>query len=111
MSTSKEAVAHILGQLEPLDVRARPMFGEYGLYCDEKVVAFICDDTLFVKPTDVGAQLSSADRLAPAYPGSKDYYSVSEDQLADTEWLQTFVQRTADVLPKPKPKKRSSTQA
>ena len=42
MSTSKKTVASILEQLEPLDVRARAMFGEYGLYCDEKIVGLIC---------------------------------------------------------------------
>lgn len=56
MSTSKETVARILEQLEPLDVRARAMFGEYGLYCDEKIVGLICGDVLFVKPTEVSAE-------------------------------------------------------
>jgi TfoX/Sxy family transcriptional regulator of competence genes len=105
MSTSKETIAYILGQLEPLAVRSRAMFGEYGLYCDQKVVAFICDDTLFVKPTDVATEYLSAEHLAPAYPGSKDYYSVPKDKLEDTDWLHEFIQRTADVLPVPKPRK------
>lgn len=104
MSTSKETVAHLLGQLEPLDVRSRSMFGEYGLYCDDKVVAFVCDDTLFVKPTEVAEEYSDPDWLAPAYPGSKDYHRVPADRLEDVEWLQEFIQRTADVLPLPKKK-------
>lgn len=104
MSTSKETIAYILGQLEPLDVRSRAMFGEYGLYCDDKVVAFICDDTLFVKPTEIAAAYEAETELAPAYPGSKDYYKVPHDRLADTEWLQGFIQRTADVAPLPKKK-------
>jgi TfoX/Sxy family transcriptional regulator of competence genes len=104
MSTSKETIAYLLEQLEPLDVRTRAMFGEYGLYCDDKIVGFVCDDTLFVKPTDIAEEYSDATYLAPAYPGSKDYYAVPDDKLADTEWLHEFVQRTADVLPAPKPK-------
>lgn len=74
MSTSKDTIAYLLGQLEPLDVRTRPMFGEYGLYCDEKVVAFVCDDSLFVKPSEVAEHYARAEWLAPAYPGSKDYF-------------------------------------
>lgn len=35
MSTNKETIAGILGDLAPLAVRARAMFGEYGIYCDE----------------------------------------------------------------------------
>ena len=35
-------------------VSAKRMFGEYGLYCDGKMVAMVCDDALFVKPTAGG---------------------------------------------------------
>ncbi len=44
MSTSKETIALLTESLEPLPVRTRAMFGEYGLYCEEKVVGFVCDD-------------------------------------------------------------------
>ncbi|GAA4480411.1 TfoX/Sxy family protein [Rhodococcus olei] len=104
MSTSKETVAYVLGQLEPLDVRARAMFGEYGLYCDAKLVGLICDDTVLVKPTDVAVDLGP-EAFAPPYPGAKDHVAVPEDRLADVDWLHEFVRRTADALPAPKPKK------
>jgi len=32
----------------------RKMFGEYALYCNGKVIALICDNQLFVKPTKAG---------------------------------------------------------
>ncbi len=32
----------------------RKMFGEYALYSKGKVLALVCDDQLFVKPTDAG---------------------------------------------------------
>lgn len=72
MSTSKETVAFILDRLAPLPVRAKAMFGEYGLYSDEKLVALICDDTLFVKPTTVSERYFTAADGAPPYPGAKD---------------------------------------
>lgn len=102
MATRKETVAYILDQLTPLPVRARAMFGEYGLYCDEKIVALICDDTLFVKPTAVAADFFSEADLAPPYPGAKDYYAVPGDRIEDREWLQTLIARSAEVLPPPK---------
>ncbi|SEL76250.1 TfoX/Sxy family protein [Rhodococcus maanshanensis] len=105
MSTSRETVAHVLGQLEPLDVRARAMFGEYGLYCDEKMVALICDDTVFVKPSGVSDAYLDAVSLAPPYPGAKDHLAIPQERLDDTDWLHEFIQRTADVLPAPKKKK------
>src|SRR6187551_129689 len=100
MSTSKDTIAFVLEQLEPLPVRARSMFGEYGLYCDEKVVGFVCDDTIFLKVNPATEGLE----LGPAYPGSKDYAIVSADLLEDSEALRAMVQATADGLPAPKPK-------
>lgn len=99
MSTQPEFVDHILSQLQGLDVRARKMFGEYGLYCDEKVVAFICDDMLFVKILPENEQYSKNIPKAPAYPGSKDYYSVSYDKLVNQDWLRKFIQATAQGVP------------
>ena len=99
MGTRKETVAYILDQLAPLPVRARAMFGEYGLYCDEKVVALICDDTLFVKPTAAGPEFFDDLELAPPYPGAKDWYAVSGDRLEHREWLQALIERTAEALP------------
>ena len=104
MATSKETVAFLLEQLAPLDVRARAMFGEYGLYCDDKVVGFICDELLFVKPSTGDADFGSQTVPAPPYPGAKDYWLLSGEQVGNVEWLQAFIQATADALPKPKPK-------
>ena len=106
MATKKSTIDFILDRLSHLDVRARSMFGEYGLYCNEKVVAFVCDDQLFVKITPIGANFLDESHYAPAYPGSKDYLCVPEDRLEDREWLTDFIQQTADALPAPKPKKK-----
>lgn len=105
MATRKETVAHILEELAPLPVRARAMFGEYGLYCDEKFVALICNDTLYVKPTAISGDYLTDDWLAPPYDGAKDHYAVPADRLDDREWLQAVIERTAAELPPPKPKK------
>lgn len=108
MPTSKETVAFILDQLAPLPVRARAMFGEYGLYCDEKIVALICDDTLFVKPTAASEQFFTTAEAASPYPGAKDHYAVSGDRLDDRDWLQAVIRATADLLPLPVKKPRRS---
>ncbi len=105
MATQKDTVAAILDTLAPLPVRARAMFGEYGLYCDERFVALICNDTLYVKPTPITAEFLSDSHLAPPYDGAKDHYAVPADRLDDREWLQAFISRTASELPPPKPKK------
>jgi len=101
-------MAYILEQLEPLPVRARAMFGEYGLYFEDKVVGFVCDDTIFLKVNPATEGLE----LGPAYPGSKDYAIVSADLLEDPQALRTLVRDTADQLaapkPRPEPKKPAS---
>ncbi|WP_062518025.1 TfoX/Sxy family protein [Demequina gelatinilytica] len=101
MSTSRATVDHLLEQLEPLPVRARAMFGEHALYCDEKVVALICDDTVFLKPT------AASDGLAegPPYPGAKPYRIADDAVIADAERFQALVRATADALPPPKPRR------
>ncbi|MEO8261136.1 MAG: TfoX/Sxy family protein [Pseudolysinimonas sp.] len=102
MSTSKDTIAFIDEQLAGLPIRTRPMFGEYGIYCDDKIVGLICDDTLFLKPS--GVELPGT-HPAPAYPGAKDYLCVPKPLLADADWLQHAIRATADALPAPKPKK------
>ena len=108
MSTQKATVEFILDQLAPLPVRARAMFGEYGDYCDEKFVALICDDTLFVKPTAISDQFFTDADFAPPYPGAKNHYAVSGDHLDDRGWLQEVVSRTTELVPVPKTKPRKS---
>jgi TfoX/Sxy family transcriptional regulator of competence genes len=108
MSTDKNTVAFIEDQLVPLDIRTKSMFGEYAIYCDGKVVGFICDDTLFIKPSDADDFVQKRTSLAPAYPGSKDYNSVPGDVLEDVEWLREAIQKVADALPLPAPKKPKS---
>jgi TfoX/Sxy family transcriptional regulator of competence genes len=104
MATEKVTVDFILDQLAPLPVRARAMFGEYGLYCDEKFVALVCDDTLFVKPTAISDQFFTHADLAPPYRGAKDHYAVPAALLEDAEQLRVVIARTAELLPLPKRK-------
>ena len=106
MSTKLETVDFILEQLSPVsNIRTRKMFGEYALYCDEKVVALICDDELFVKPTIAGKKFAGDDyQEGPPYPGAKMYIKVDE-KLDDSQWLCALIRVTADELPLSKPKK------
>ena len=99
MSTTQQTADYILDQLGGLNVRVRKMFGEYGLYCDDRVTAFICDDTLFVKILEANKELAAGLKTGPCYPCSKDYYVVPEDRLEDREWLQDLIRITADAVP------------
>jgi len=55
MANNPNAVKLILDQIdESCDVVYKSMFGGGTIYSKGKVVALICDDQLFVKPTEAG---------------------------------------------------------
>jgi TfoX/Sxy family transcriptional regulator of competence genes len=84
------------------------MSGEYAIYCNQKVVALVCDNQLFVKITAQGqAFVDKALEpvlLAPPYPSAKDSFLI-QDQLDDHDWLVELIRITQDALPVPKPKR------
>lgn len=86
------------------------MFGEYALYCDEKVVALVCDDQLFVKITEPGrAFVGKKYEEGFAYPGAKPSMLIEGDLIEDREWLSDLIRITAGALPMAKAKtKRKS---
>jgi hypothetical protein len=69
------------------------------------LVALICDDTLFVKPTPEGRAFAGQLEEGPPYPGAKPCLIVPEDQLDDADRLAELIRITAEALPAPKPKK------
>ncbi len=81
------------------------MFGEYCLYHDDKVVAFICDNRVLLKPTDPPIAAVEGLEMAEAYPGSRLYHAVPEDRL-DQPWFRETVIALAAALPAPKAKKK-----
>ncbi len=83
----------------------KKMFGEYALYCNGKVIAFVCDDALFLKPTQEAKDFYPDYEDAPAYPGSKMYMLVSEDKWEDHEFMSELASITYNTLPAVKPKK------
>jgi len=107
MSTTQNTVDFLLEQLGTLKpVSARKMFGEYALYYQAKVVALICDDQLFVKPTEAGRTFLKEVEEKPAYPGAKPYFLISGEKWDDAEWLSELIKLTAQELPVPKPKRK-----
>lgn len=107
MATKQSTIDYLLEQLTHIsNIRYRKMFGEYAIYCNNKVVAFVCDDKLFIKPTKAGRDLIETLEEAPPYPGAKLYFYISADLWEDKEWLSRLITTTAEELPLPKPKKK-----
>jgi TfoX/Sxy family transcriptional regulator of competence genes len=104
MASDLTFVTYVCEQLHTVPgISHRKMFGEYAIYCGEKVVALVCDDQLFVKPTDAGRALLGVPVEAPPYPGAKPYFLI-ESQLDDAEFMCQLVTATAREVPLPKPK-------
>lgn len=82
----------------------RKMFGEYALYIDGKVVALVCDNKVFVKPTAEGEKLLGQFAMASPYPGAKAHIRI-DDVLDDRDLLNKLLDVTARTLPEPKAKK------
>ncbi len=104
MASDIEFVKFIVEQIGNAgEVSYRKMFGEYAVYCDRKVIALICDNQFYVKPTDSGRSFIEDVLESPPYPGAKNYFLI-EDGIDDREWMAELVRRTARDLPEPKVK-------
>jgi TfoX/Sxy family transcriptional regulator of competence genes len=77
MATDRTFVQHVCDQLGPLGATARPMFGEFGLYISGKLVALVCDNDVFVKPTDGVVRLAGDVPRRPPYPGAREQLVVT----------------------------------
>lgn len=106
MATSQGTIDFILDQLSSLSsVRTKKMFGEYALYCDEKVVALVCDNQLFVKITPAGkAMLGARYEEGVAYPGARPSMLIGAEEIDDRDRLCELIRLTADGLPAARPK-------
>lgn len=105
MATDRKTVDYIVEQIAGAGaVSARLMFGEYGLYCDGKMIGIIGDDQLFIKPTAGGRALASTAEEQSPYPGAKPYLLIDAESWDDREWLTNLVRVTTAESPAPKPK-------
>ena len=83
--------------------RAAKMFGEYGLYLDDRVIALICNDTLFLKNIPEAAALLTGAELGPPYPGAKPHL-IANPWLDEPEILAKAAHAVARAVPAAKPK-------
>jgi TfoX/Sxy family transcriptional regulator of competence genes len=109
MPTDKDFIDYVAEQAQLGGALSfKRMFGEYGVYLDGKVIAFICDNSLFVKPTGATDIITQALPKRSPYPQAKPY-PVADELLDDSDALKSLLVRTAQDLPLPKPKKLRSS--
>lgn len=107
MASSQDFVEYVCGQMRDAGVITyKKMFGEYGVYCDSKIFALVCDNQLFVKITEAGRQLMPDCETGAPYSGAKPHFLIAD--LEDTQLLSEMVAKTCAELPVAKPKKKKS---
>lgn len=112
MASDLEFAEYVCEQMRDAGlITYRRMFGEFAIYCDGKVVAFVCDNLLFVKPTAGGRAAAGPIEDGLPYPGAKPHLLVRE-RLDDRAWITALIRITAAELPMPKTRlPRASTGA
>lgn len=102
MATSTEARDYIVENLSKAgDISTRKMMGEYLVYFKGKLVGNICDNCLYLKPTDSALRLlPDAERDYP-YDGSKTLMIVV-DNVENTERMSAVLHAMYEELPAPK---------
>lgn len=104
MATTKEFHDYVVESLGRVgEITTKKMMGEYCIYYKGKLIGDICDNCLFLKPTESALRLMpDADRAYP-YEGSKTLMAVVDD-VENTELMESVLNAMYEELPEPKKK-------
>jgi DNA transformation protein len=103
----------IIDQLQRVlpQVRARSMFGGFGIYAGDVFFALIADDTLYFKVDDSNRPDFEKLGMKPFQPYGESsepmkYYQVPADLLEDPEALRPWAEKSIAVAAQKSPKKK-----
>ena len=112
MATSQSTMDFLLDILsDSRQVSARKMFGEYCLYYAGRPVGLVCDEQLYLKPSEAGNRLMKFPDEGAPFPGARMHLRISPDDWDDRSWMNALVRATFDSLPPPKVPKLPKTAA
>ncbi len=108
MASNLDFVKYVCEQISGAgEITYKKMFGEYGIYCNGKVIGVICENQFFVKKTDAGAAIYPGCEEAAPYTGAKAHLVI--DSVDDRDLMARFISATYDELPAPRPKRKKGT--
>lgn len=107
MASSAEFIEFVYDQVAAAGaVRYRKMFGDYMVYCNDKPVLLVCDDTVYVKQIPETLDMFVAHGVTPdvgiPYTGARPHYILD---IENSDLAVDMTRMLARVLPLPKPKK------
>lgn len=105
MATQQRTIDYLIEQATSAGtVSSKPMFGEYGVYVDGKLIGSVCNEQLYVKPTACRRVHAEPVSDASPYPGAKPQMLIEADRWDDAEWHGELLRVTAAELPTAKPR-------
>ena len=105
MSCSADFVQFIVDQCSGAgEIAVKKMMGDYCIYCDGILFGLICDNNLYIKPTDEAAAQLKEVILRPPYPGAKPHFYIND--VDNRDYLTILICTTIPALPKPKTKQK-----
>ena len=103
MSTSKDFLNYIIDNLSGLEnIIYRQMMGEYIIYYQGKIAAYLCDNRMLVKPVESAVRLIPNAIYEPPYEGAKDMILI--ENTDDREFLELLFNKMLPELSEPKKK-------
>jgi len=105
MVSNVDFVEYVCGQIgDASEITYKKMFGDYCIYCNEKVIGLICDNQFFLKKTAAGKSILPECEEAAPYPGAKPHLLI--ESVDDREVMSKCISATYDELPAPKRRKK-----
>ena len=97
MATTKDYLQYILDQISDLNnITYRQMMGEYILYYNWKIIWWIYDNRLLLKPTDKVKKLINNLEMQIPYPWAKEMIYV--DNVDNSDYLKELINETYNEL-------------
>lgn len=104
MATSKEYLIFIEEQLSGVEgITYRQMMGEYIVYYNGRIAAYICDNRFLVKPVPAAVAMLPGAIYEPPYEGAKDMILV--ENVDDSNLMTKLFYAIYDELPESKKKR------
>ena len=74
---------------------ARKMFGDHCIYCDGIPFGLVCDNDLYIKPTEAGGAILRHEDLRPPYLGAKPHFYIED--VDDHDYLAALTKATCSM--------------
>lgn len=108
MACSAEFIDSVCGVFAPLGaIRTRKMMGDYILYVNEKCVAALCDNNVYVKIHTSINEIMKVAEIGKPYEGAKDHYILD---ISNQALSRKVISELWNHLPFPG-KKKSATKS